>query len=162
MGIFDFLKSAGQKLIPGKDDEPTNAGDLSEQEVEDLTFGNRLARYAMELGVPVEGLKVRFKDGTATVEGKADSQVHRETVIIAIGNTEGVAHVEDRMTVVHSAPEATFYTVKSGDTLSKIAQEHYGSASKYPAIFEANRPMLTDPDKIYPGQVLRIPEEGTK
>jgi nucleoid-associated protein YgaU len=59
-------------------------------------------------------------------------------------------------------PEAVFYTVKSGDTLSKIASEHYGSASKYPTIFEANRPMLSDPDKIYPGQVLRIPEEGAK
>jgi nucleoid-associated protein YgaU len=63
---------------------------------------------------------------------------------------------------VHPAPEATFYTVKSGDTLSKIAKDQYGNASKYPAIFEANRPMLLDPDKIYPGQVLRIPPEGAK
>jgi nucleoid-associated protein YgaU len=53
--------------------------------------------------------------------------------------------------------EATFYTVKSGDTLGKIAQEQYGSASKYTVIFEANQPMLKDPDKIYPGQSLRIP-----
>lgn len=162
MGIFNFLKSAGQKLIPGKDDAPPETGGLSEEEVADLTFGNRLARFAIELGVPVEGLKVRFKDGTATVEGKAESQAHRENVIIAIGNTEGVSHVEDRMTVVHPAPEAVFYTVKSDDTLSKVAREHYGSASKYTAIFEANRPMLSDPDKIYPGQVLRIPEEGAK
>ena len=162
MGIFRFLKSAGQKLTSGKDDAPSKTTGLSEQEVEDLTFGNRLARYAIELGVPVDGLKVRFKDGTATVEGKAESQAHRETVIIAIGNTEGVSNVEDRMTVVHPAPEAVFYTVKSGDTLSKIAREHYGSASKYPALFEANRPMLSDPDKIYPGQVLRIPPDGAK
>jgi nucleoid-associated protein YgaU len=161
MGIISFLKSAGQKLIPGKEDAPKSSG-LSEQEVADLTFGNRLARFAIELGVPVEGLRVRFKDGTATVEGKAESQAHRENVIIAIGNTEGVANVDDRMTVVNPAPEATFYTVKSGDTLSKIAKEHYGSASKYQAIFEANRPMLSDPDKIYPGQVLRIPQDGAR
>jgi len=49
------------------------------------------------------------------------------------------------------------YTVKSGDSLSKIAKAHYGDAMKYPVIFEANKPQLTDPDKIYPGQVLRIP-----
>ena len=45
----------------------------------------------------------------------------------------------------------------SGDSLSKIAKEHYGNAMKYPVIFEANKPMLEHPDKIYPGQVLRIP-----
>jgi LysM repeat protein len=74
--------------------------------------------------VPVDGLKIRFQSGTATVEGVAESQKHRENVIIAIGNTAGVDKVDDRMTVVESAPEATFYTVKSGDTLSKIAKEH--------------------------------------
>ena len=47
--------------------------------------------------------------------------------------------------------------MKKGDTLSGIAKTVYGKASKYPVIFEANRPMLSDPDKIYPGQVLRIP-----
>ncbi|HEX7719895.1 MAG TPA: LysM peptidoglycan-binding domain-containing protein, partial [Woeseiaceae bacterium] len=55
-------------------------------------------------------------------------------------------------------PESNFYTVKSGDTLSKIAREVYGNASKYPVIFEANKPMLSNPDRIYPGQVLRIPK----
>ncbi|MEX2527948.1 MAG: peptidoglycan-binding protein LysM [Gemmatimonadota bacterium] len=162
MGIFSFLKSAGEKLIPGKDDAPPKAAELSEQELSDLTFQNRLTRFAIDLGVPVKGLKVRFKSGKATVEGQAESQAHRENVIIAIGNTAGVDAVDDRMTVVHSAPQATFYTVKPGDTLGKIAKEHYGNASKYPAIFEANRPMLSDPDKIYPGQVLRIPQEGAK
>jgi nucleoid-associated protein YgaU len=61
------------------------------------------------------------------------------------------------MSVDQSAPEAVFYTVVKGDTLSRIAKQHYADANKYPAIFEANRPMLTHPDKIYPGQVLRIP-----
>ncbi len=162
MGIISFLKSAGQKLIPGGEDAPAKSGEFSEKELADLTFANRLARSAIELGVPVEGLKVRFKSGTATIEGKAESQRHRETVILAIGNTAGVEAVDDRMTVDHSSPAATFYTVKPGDSLSKIAKEHYGNASKYPAIFEANRPMLSHPDKIYPGQVLRIPGEGAE
>lgn len=49
------------------------------------------------------------------------------------------------------------YTVKKGDTLSKISKEHYGDANQYMKIFEANRDQLKDPDKIYPGQELRIP-----
>jgi nucleoid-associated protein YgaU len=74
-----------------------------------------------------------------------------------VGNTKGVARVDDQMTVEAPAPEAALYTVKSGDGLSKIAKVHYGDASKYPVIFEANKPMLKDPNKIYPRQVLRIP-----
>jgi nucleoid-associated protein YgaU len=70
---------------------------------------------------------------------------------------EGVGQVDDRMTVEHTEPPAQFYTVKPGDSLSKIAKEYYGDAMKYPVIFEANKPMLKDPDLIYPGQVLRIP-----
>jgi nucleoid-associated protein YgaU len=71
-----------------------------------------------------------------------------------------VAQVNDLTTVEAPEPEATFYTVKSGDSLSAIAKAHYGDAMKYPEIFEANKPMLKDPDKIYPGQVLRIPPLG--
>ena len=77
--------------------------------------------------------------------------------MLAVGSVAGVAGVDDQIVVEAPEPEATFYTVVSGDTLSKIAKEHYGDAMKYPVIFEANRPMLTDPDKIYVGQVLRIP-----
>ena len=58
------------------------------------------------------------------------------------------------------AGASTFYTVQKGDTLSKIAKDQYGNANKYQQIFEANKPMLKDPDKIYPGQVLRIPPEA--
>ena len=69
----------------------------------------------------------------------------------------GVAAVKDMMTVDQSAPEATYYTVVSGDNLSKISKANYGDPNKYMEIFEANKPMLSDPNKIYPGQVLRIP-----
>ena len=78
-------------------------------------------------------------------------------IILMVGNTQGVGQVDDRLVVGKPEPEAVMYTVRRGDTLSKIAKEHYGDARKYPVIFEANRPMLTHPDKIYPGQMLRIP-----
>ena len=61
------------------------------------------------------------------------------------------------MSVDKSEPEAKYYTVVSGDNLSKISKSQYGDPNKYMKIFEANKPMLKDPDKIYPGQVLRIP-----
>ena len=64
------------------------------------------------------------------------------------------------MTVAAAAAEARFHTVVRGDTLSAIAKQFYGDAGKYNAIFEANRPMLSHPDKIYPGQVLRIPPQA--
>lgn len=76
---------------------------------------------------------------------------------MVIGNTNGIASVDDQMTVDHVEPEARFHTVVKGDTLGKIAKQYYGNAMKYPLIFDANKPMLSDPDKIYPGQVLRIP-----
>jgi nucleoid-associated protein YgaU len=69
----------------------------------------------------------------------------------------GIAEVDDNLEVLNPAPEAVFYTVQKGDTLSLIAKAQYGDMMKYPVIFEANKPMLTHPDKIYPGQVLRIP-----
>ncbi|MGB1219374.1 MAG: peptidoglycan-binding protein LysM, partial [Flavobacteriales bacterium] len=88
----------------------------------------------------------------------AKTQEDKEKVILIVGNTAGIATVDDQMDVVEPKPEARFHTVERGDTLSKIAKEVYGNAMKYPVIFEANKPMLKHPDKIYPGQVLRIPE----
>ncbi len=86
-----------------------------------------------------------------------NSQGDKEKIVLAVGNTAGIGRVDDQFEIENPEPEATFYTVQSGDSLSKIAKQQYGNAMKYPAIFEANEPMLTDPDKIYPGQVLRIP-----
>ena len=90
--------------------------------------------------------------------GEASSQEEKEKILLALGNVEGVAGVEDSITVAQAAPEARFVTVKKGDTLSAIAKAEYGNANAYMKIFEANKPMLSHPDKIYPGQVLRIPE----
>jgi nucleoid-associated protein YgaU len=87
----------------------------------------------------------------------AYDQATKEKVVLVVGNSEGIAMVDDQMTVEHVEPEAQFHTVVSGDTLGKIAKKYYGNAMKYPVIFEANKPMLKNPDLIYPGQVLRIP-----
>jgi nucleoid-associated protein YgaU len=109
------------------------------------------------LGLTVDGLKVKVEGQTAHVRGTAANQETREKVVLALGNVEGIAKVDDGMQVSSASPESRFYTVQKGDTLSKIAKECYGDANKYPQIFEANKPMLTHPDKIYPGQKLRIP-----
>jgi nucleoid-associated protein YgaU len=105
---------------------------------------------AKDIEVEVQGDKVVLK-------GKAATQAEKEKAILAVGNIEGVAEVEDAVEVAAPEPESVFHTVEKGDNLWKIAEKNYGDGSKYTAIFEANKPMLSDPDKIYPGQVLRIP-----
>lgn len=155
VGLFDFVKEAGRKLSGGDDES-----EAVEEYIAEKTKGNALWRLVKDLGLEVEDLHVEFDDGIATVTGTAASQAEREKVVLALGNTRGVGRVDDRMEVASPEPEAAFYTVKSGDTLSKIARDHYGDAMRYPVIFEANRPMLTDPDLIYPGQVLRLPPEA--
>ena len=85
----------------------------------------------------------------------------KEKIILAVGNVEGVGGVEDKASSVAGGRESQFHTVKSGDTLSAISKTYYGTWRLYPEIFEANKPMLSHPDKIYPGQVLRIPAIAT-
>ena len=97
-------------------------------------------------------------DGKAVVTGDAVSQELKDKILVAIGNVAGISGVEDKVAVEQAAAESRFYTVKKGDTLSAVSKEVYGNANLYNKIFEANKPMLSSPDKIYPGQVLRIPE----
>jgi nucleoid-associated protein YgaU len=145
MGLIDFVVNAGAKLF-GKGKE-----EAAEEKASALT------NFINQMGLEVEDLRVEVEKQLARVFGRTPSQEVREKVILAVGNTDGIAQVEDNLEVSSPEPEAVYYTVVSGDTLSKIAKNHYGDAMKYPAIFDANKPMLTDPDKIYPGQVLRIP-----
>ncbi|WP_439272996.1 peptidoglycan-binding protein LysM [Pseudochrobactrum sp. HB0163] len=146
MGIFDFVKSVGTKLGFG-DNEP-NAEDLK-KELDSHNLGTG------DVKVTVEGDK-------AVLTGNVKDQSTFEKAIIAVGNSLGVSKVEASELTVNGAAEGdtpVFYTVKKGDNLWKIAEAHYGKGhgDKNPLIFEANKPMLTSPDKIYPGQVLRIP-----
>ncbi len=163
MGLFDFVKDAGAKIFGGDDKKaaPKSAAapaDTAEDKrLADRQRAMRLVNTVERLKLGVSGLSIRVDGDTATVSGTASSQAEREKLVLVVGNTAGIARVDDRLEVETPEPEATFYTVKPGDSLSKIAKEHYGNAMKYPVIFEANRPMLENPDKIYPGQVLRIP-----
>jgi len=144
MGLFDFLKDAGE--------------DLERQETQrESEKAASLARQIQILGLKADDLQVAFDDGVVTVRGSTPNQEEREKIVLTLGNIQGVAQVDDQLVVEKSAAGATFYTVQPGDSLSAIAKKQYGDAMKYPVIFEANKPMLSDPNKIYPGQVLRIP-----
>jgi len=155
MGLIDFVKSAGEMIFGGS--EPEVVGKSPEQVKMDAeaAMAAALTQQVSATGLTCENLHISFSDEVATVSGTAPSQSEREKIVLVVGNVNGVAQVNDMLEV--AAPQAVFYTVQSGDTLSKIAKEQYGNAMKYPVIFEANKPMLKDPDKIYPGQVLRIP-----
>ena len=153
MGLIDFVVNAGKKLFGVSSAEaavPTDPEVLAKRAA-------ALEDEIRSLGLTVDGLKIQVEGDTAHVHGTAATQETREKVVLALGNVEGIAKVNDAMQVASASAESRFYTVQKGDTLSKVAKEMYGDANKYPQIFEANKPMLTHPDKIYPGQKLRIP-----
>ena len=154
MGLIEFVRDAGAKLFGA---EPAAAAPSPDPVVQSKR-ATALEEQVKKNGFAVENLKIKMADATAHVRGKVPDQATREKIILVVGNTAGVAAVDaDGLEVVAKEPEAKFYTVKSGDNLSKISKAMYGDANRYNVIFEANKPMLKDPDKIYPGQVLRIP-----
>ncbi len=142
MGLFNFFKNSKKK------EKESNEPEVNPQELLGIVNG---------MGMTVSDLSLSVDDDKVTVYGECESQADKEKIILALGNQPGVASVDDRMTVKAPAPEAKFYEVKSGDSLSKIAQAEYGDPMKYTIIFEANKPMLKNPDMIFPGQQLRIP-----
>ncbi len=154
MGLFSFLKGAGSNIL----NKVTGRTAAAEPAKIELSKTDALKAEIAKLGLPVENLDISLGE-QVIVNGKTLDNATREKVILALGNVEGVTSVDDRMEVENAEPEATFYTVQSGDSLSKIAKSQYGNAMAYNAIFEANKPMLTHVDKIYPGQVLRIPAQ---
>jgi nucleoid-associated protein YgaU len=141
MGLFDFAKDLGKKLFGGGDDPAEKIKD------------------SIDAANPgVDGLDVSFDDGVVHLSGKADSAEALEKAVLMAGNVQGVTEVKvDGMQAPEPAPEVEYYTIVSGDTLSKIAKQYYGNAMDYPKLFEANREVIKDPDLIYPGQKIRIP-----
>lgn len=156
MGLFKFVKSAGASLF-GKKKAGQAAAGKAEAPEEKEANALELVAFVNKLGLEIDDLEIRVDGDRVSVRGTTPDQATRERVILAVGNVEGVSEVDDAITVKAPEPEAQFHTVVSGDTLSKISMKYYGNAMKYPVIFEANKPMLTNPDRIYPGQVLRIP-----
>ena len=163
MGLFNFVKNAGAKLFRRKDKK-----DPAEENKEKATA---IEEAITNHGITVEYLRVNVDDDKVTISGVAANKAEREKVILIAGNVDGVASVDDQLELAEEEPtprsvevvekpeiaETVFYTVEKGDTLWKISSDHYGNGSKYPVIFEANKPMLEHPDRIYPGQMLRIP-----
>lgn len=156
MGLFSFIKDAGSNVFG-------NTAEASEDQTAAIT--TELAKYE------IEGVTVVVTDGAVTLSGEVANKFVKRKAIVITGNINGIESVDDQMSyaIEESTEQETsepapkedlskqFHVVQAGDTLSKIAGEVYGNVMKYPIIFEANKPMLSDPDKIYPGQTLIIP-----
>jgi nucleoid-associated protein YgaU len=146
-GMIPFVKAAGRGLgsiFKGKDAD------------------EKLQKEIKSYDLDTDGLDIQVDDdGVVTVKGEAVSQEMKEKIILAVGNVEGIGGVKDEASTRMAGRASRFHTVASGDSLSAISKTYYGTWKLYPEIFEANKPMLTDPDKIYPGQVLRIPDIKT-
>lgn len=151
MGLFSFIKSAGDKLFGGSETAEEKA--------------RKIKDHVSKYGFDLSDVTFTVVENNVTVAGQAKNIDEKQKILATAGNVEGVEGVEDQLTLKEALkielPDFSklMYTVKSGDSLSKISKEVYGDANQYPKIFEANKPMLKDPDKIYPGQVLYIPQD---
>lgn len=141
MGLLDFAKEMGKKLFGG-DDDPAEK-----------------IKESIEADNPgVSGLTVAYAEGIVDLGGKADSSEAVEKAVLLAGNVKGVTQVNiDKLEAPAPLAEVKYYTIVSGDSLSKIARAFYGNAMDYPKLFEANREVIKDADLIYPGQKIRIP-----
>ena len=158
MGFFDFFKKD-----KGKDLFPQDA--TAEARAEAIRAEIKRLGLPGDITVNVEGSKVK-------IGGKVPDEATRQKLVMIAGNVKHVEGVDDSAIqggqqsaqagqAVPATAQMRTYTVESGDTLSKIAKETLGDANAYNTIFQLNTPMLKDPDDIYPGQVLIIPESQT-
>ncbi len=152
MSSFDFMSDSGKKVL-GKENDSVAV----KEEIES----------SFEEGLPVDGLTVNVEGDTITLAGIAKDYPTREKVILIAGNIEGIAHVNAEQLITmeqiseeneREIPEEIFYTIEKGDTLWAIATKFYDDGSKYPHIVDANIEVIKNPDLIYPGQAIRIPE----
>lgn len=150
MKLFSFIKNAGARLFGG--------GESNEDKA------NKVKSHLEKFNFDTSAVQISVDDEVVTLSGEVKDIDEKQKMLATAGNVEGISSVTDQLTLKEPPKveiedeEKTFYTVKSGDSLSKISKSVYGDAMKYQTIFEANRPMLSDPDKIYPGQVLYIPQ----
>ena len=142
MTLIDFVKEAGKSLGLGKNETPD--AQTIREEVESH-------------GLDTKSIEIEVNGDEVAARGEAMTRELREKIIVAIGNIMGIARVRDEISTKDKAANSTFHEVKKGDTLWAIASEHYGNGAKFKDVFQANRPMLSNADAIYPGQVLRIP-----
>jgi len=142
MGLIQFLASAGASLFGKGKNEADEIKKLLEK----------------DMAGKIQNLNVAFKDGTVTLTGSCDTHATREKAVLLAGNVKGVKAVDDKLTSPPAEEPTQFYTVKKGDSLSKIAKALMGDGNKWPKLFEANKEVIKNPDLIYPGQQLRIPK----
>lgn len=143
MGLFDFAKGIGKKLFGVGE---ANAAEKIKEHIEADNPG-------------VNNLEVQFEDGVAKISGDANDSAALEKAILMAGNVEGVEEVQiENVTGAEPAANVDYYEIQKGDSLWKIAEKAYGNGSKYTDIFEANKEVIKDPDLIYPGQKIRIPQ----
>ena len=168
MSLISFIKEAGEKLFGHKEAAaaatqaqaaPDNAALQAQAATANQAAAAAIVTYIGTQNLQADGLAVEFDGaaGSVTVSGVAPDQATKEKILLCCGNVHGVAQVNDLLTVTEPADESKYHTVVGGDTLSAIAKTYLGNANAYMKIFEANKPMLSHPDKIYPGQMLRIP-----
>jgi nucleoid-associated protein YgaU len=151
MGLLSFIKEAGEKLFGG------SSAQAAEPDA-NKAAGDAIKTYIETQNLGLTNLEVSYvaAEGLVTLKGNAPSQEASEKATLAAGNVANVTKVDNQL-VAPAADPAQYHDVVKGDTLSAISKKYYGDANKNNAIFEANKPMLSHPDKIYPGQKLRIP-----
>ncbi len=162
--LFGFVKDIGRRVF--------NTDEDAAEKIKEFINANNPG---------VKNLEVSYDDGIVKLSGECTSgEAHEKTVLMA-GNCKGVKDVYAAeltypapQAATKSAPatgggpaeapdapgptDAEFYVIQAGDTLSKLAKKHYGNAMQYMKIFEANREVIQDPDKIFVGQKIRIPK----
>jgi nucleoid-associated protein YgaU len=163
MAFWDFVKDAGKSVL-GSEAEAAPAPAAAPAQSDTDRKVAALKAELKALGLTAKDVHLTLRGGdTIIISGKARDQETLEKLVLALGNIKGIARVELAPDTTTETPapagaKPVFHTVQKGETLSAIAKKYLGQANRYPEIFEANKPMLSDPDKIYPGQTLRIPQ----
>ena len=143
MGLLSFAKNIGKKIFGSEDEAP-----------------EKLKKHIEEDNPGISNLEVEVKDGVATIKGETDDPSALEKVILMAGNALGIEEVHaDEVTAPAQTVTVEYYEVQKGDSLWKIAQNAYGDGNRHPDIFEANKEVIQNPDLIFPGQMLRIPQD---
>jgi nucleoid-associated protein YgaU len=145
MSLFDFAKEVGRKIF----DTDAEAADNIKEELNVRLAG-------------VKNLDVGFDDGVCTVAGSCPDEATRSLAVLIAGDIKGVEKVvADGLTfpepVEEEKEKIEVYEIVSGDTLGGIAKRFYGKAALYTRIHAANKELIPDPNKIYPGQKIKIP-----
>ena len=157
MSLFGFARDIGRRLF--------NQDEEAAEKIEQMINANNPG---------IKDLEVDYDDGLVCLRGNCESVEAMQKAVLMVGNVAGVKSVDGsalQLPRKKSAPDepvkvedaanenVEYYEIQSGDTLSKIAKRVYGDAMAYKKIFEANREVIEDPDKIFVGQRIRLPKD---